>query len=140
MQAFYGSWKEHLEKADESSDASAVMPWLFSKAFRSQHPDKVSEIKTRLTGNYLSRNSEAFERQMKANIEHKTKGRLHQVDVPTLIIVGKQDELTPPKMAKELESEMPRARLQVLEEGGHGLYWEAPHLFNKAVLDFFNSH
>jgi pimeloyl-ACP methyl ester carboxylesterase len=52
--------------------------------------------------------------------------------------VGKQDELTPPQMAKELEAEMPDARLLVLEQGGHGLYWEVPKLFNRAVLDFLN--
>jgi pimeloyl-ACP methyl ester carboxylesterase len=52
--------------------------------------------------------------------------------------VGKLDELTPPRMAKELKAEMPEARLIVLEQGGHGLYWEVPDLFNKAVLDFLN--
>jgi pimeloyl-ACP methyl ester carboxylesterase len=31
---------------------------------------------------------------------------------------------------------MPDARLIILEQGGHGLYWEVPHLFNQAVLDF----
>ncbi|MGD8984806.1 MAG: alpha/beta hydrolase [Desulfobacteraceae bacterium] len=41
-------------------------------------------------------------------------------------------------MGKELEAEMPDARLIVFEQAGHGLYWEAPHLFNPAVLDFLS--
>ncbi|UCF58172.1 MAG: alpha/beta hydrolase [Deltaproteobacteria bacterium] len=53
--------------------------------------------------------------------------------------MGKHDELTPPRMAKELKAEMPNAELLTFEQGGHGLYWEVPHLFNKAVLGFLNS-
>lgn len=115
------------------------MPWLFSKPFRKKHPEKVREIKARLTGGYLARNSAAFERQIKANVTHDIRGQLYRISVPTLILVGEQDELTPPRMAKELKAEMPQAKLLIFEqEEGHGLYWEAPQLFNKAVLDFLN--
>ncbi len=113
-----------------------IMPWLFSKPFRKQHPEKVKKIKARLTGNYLTKNSKAFERQVKANIGHDTRGQLHRIQVPTLILVGKDDELTPPGMAKELKFEIPDAKLMIFEQGGHGLYWEVPELFNKAVLKF----
>ena len=113
-----------------------IMPWLFSKPFRKQHPEKVKEIKARLTGNYLTKNSKAFERQLKANIGHDTRGQLHRIQVPTLILAGKDDELTPPGMAEELKFEIPDAKLMIFEQGGHGLYWEVPELFNKAVLEF----
>ena len=116
-----------------------VMPWLFSKPFRRQHPEKVQEIKARLTKQYLTRNSRAFERQVKANIGHDTRGQLHRIQTPTLIMAGKDDELTPPRMSRELHSEISNSRLLIFEQGGHGLYWEAPHLFNKAVLEFINS-
>lgn len=136
MRVLYDSWKEYLDKAEKSDDDPIVMPWLFSKPFRKEHPEKVREIKARLTENYPSRRSEAFQRQLKANVAHDARGRLNRIDVPTLIIVGKDDELTPPRMAKGLQSEMPNAELLVLEQGGHGLYWETPQLFNKAVVDF----
>ncbi len=116
-----------------------VMPWLFSKPFRRQYPEKAQAIKMQLTGLYLARNSKAFERQVKANIEHDTRGQLKQIQIPTLIMVGKDDELTPPGMAKELKSEIPNAELLIFDQGGHGLYWEVPDLFNKAVLDFIRS-
>ena len=138
MRVFYGSWQESLQRSGRSEEDPLVMPWLFSKSFRKEHPEKVREIKARLTGGYLARNSSAFERQMKANVIHDLRGQLNQITAPTLILVGKQDELTPPRMAKELEAEMPDARLLVLEQGGHGLYWEVPNLFNRAVLDFLN--
>ena len=139
MKVLYGSWKEHLEKTGRMDRDPMIMPWLFSKPFRRQHPEKVLDIKARLTGGFLSGNSEALERQVKANIAHDLRGRLHQIKRHTLIMVGRYDELTPPRMAKELESEMPDAKLMIFEEGGHGLYWETPQLFNKVVLDFLNS-
>ena len=116
-----------------------IMPWLFSKPFRKQHRQKVKEIKERFTQSYLTIDSAAFERQLKANVRHDTRNQLKEIKVPTLIMAGKKDELTPPKMAEELSSEMPGSELKVFEQGGHGLYWENPDLFNKEVLDFVNA-
>jgi 3-oxoadipate enol-lactonase len=113
-----------------------VMPWLFSKPFRKQHPHKVKEIKERFTKAYLTRESAAFERQLNANIHHDTRNKLVGIKIPTLIMVGEDDELTPLRMAEELSSEIPGSELKVFEHGGHGLYWEIPDRFNKAVLDF----
>lgn len=76
---------------------------------------------------------------MKANTSHDTRGLLNRIHVPTLIMVGKHDQLTPPRTVEKLESEIPNAKLLILDEGGHGLYWEVPDSFNKAVLDFLNS-
>lgn len=116
-----------------------IMPWLFSKPFRRQYPEKVKQIKESVVRNYLARNSAEFERQLNANIKHDTRARLHQIQVPTLILAGKDDELTPPKMAEELNSEIPRSKLLIFEQGGHGLYWEVPTQFNQAILDFVDS-
>jgi len=127
-----------MKNSGRSDGDPIVMPWLFSKPFRKQNPDKVKEIKAKFTGGYLPRNSTAFERQMKSNVAHDTRGRLNSITVPTLILVGKDDELTPIRMLEEIKSEMPHAELLVFEKGGHGLYWEVPDLFNKAILDFLN--
>jgi len=117
-----------------------VMPWLFSKPFRKKYPEKIKQIKEKLAKNYLTRKSAAFERQLNANISHDTRGRLHQIKIPTLIIAGNDDELTPPKMAEELHSEIPDSNLRIFDKGGHGLYWEVPELFNESVLNFIKQH
>ena len=136
---FYGSWKEYLNKSGKTESVPMVMPWLFSKPFRRQYPENIKEIKERLTKNYLTRNSAAFERQLNANITHDTRNQLGEIKSPTLILVGKDDELTPPNMAEKLSSEIPDSKLLIFGQGGHGLYWEVPDLFNKAVLDFIIS-
>jgi len=129
-----------LNKSGKTDDIPMVMPWLFSKPFRKQHPERVKEIKDRFTKNYLTKNSTAFERQLNANIMHDTRNRLREIKTPTLILVGKNDELTPPRMAKELSSEISNSRLLIFEQGGHGLYWEVPELFNQSVIEFIKQH
>ncbi len=136
MRVLYSSWKEYLDRSGGPNSDPAIMPWLFSKSFRKQHPEKIREIKKTLGGQYLSRNSDAFERQIEANNSTDTRGKLGQISVPTLLLVGNQDELTPPRMARELEAEIPNAKLVILEKGGHGLYWEVPEFFNETVMDF----
>jgi len=61
---------------------------------------------------------------------------LATIDVPTLVITGSQDLLTPLGDAEELAELIPRARLQELRGAAHGLMVEQPNSFNGAVLRF----
>ncbi len=56
------------------------------------------------------------------------------IEVPTTIVVGSQDKLTPPKMADELARIIPGARLIRLEGFGHMLPVEAPEQVVDAIL------
>lgn len=136
MRVLYDSWEGYLKDSGRPEGNPAVMPWLFSKSFRQLRPESVKEIKARLTKGYLPRTSEAFSRQVRANVAHDTRGRLGGIQARALILVGSEDELTPPRMAQELASEMPNAHVRIFEGGGHGLYWEIPALFNQAVIEF----
>ena len=51
---------------------------------------------------------------------------LQAIDVPTTVLVGNRDRLTPPRLARELVSSIPGARLVVLPGAGHMLPLEAP--------------
>jgi pimeloyl-ACP methyl ester carboxylesterase len=61
---------------------------------------------------------------------------LHGLDVPTLLIIGDEDEpcVDP---AVFLKRHIPSAGLLVLPQSGHAVNLEEPALFNAAVLDFF---
>lgn len=48
------------------------------------------------------------------------------VRVPSLVVVGRQDILTPPAMAMEIAAGIPNARLEVLEDCGHLATLERP--------------
>jgi 3-oxoadipate enol-lactonase len=63
---------------------------------------------------------------------------LEAIAVPTLIITGSQDALTPVGDAEELAELIPHARLEVVSGAAHGLMVEAPNGFNDAVLAFLD--
>ena len=61
---------------------------------------------------------------------------LATIDVPTLVIVGEEDALTPPSDAAELEEGIPRSRLVRIPEVGHLTPLEAPDEFTESLLSF----
>jgi len=61
------------------------------------------------------------------------------IDFPVLIIVGSEDELTPPQEAESLRSGIPGARLRVIANAGHLSNLEQPEHFNAELIDFLES-
>ncbi len=64
---------------------------------------------------------------------------LPEIDIPTLVIVGREDEFTPVAKAEELKKNLHNCKLVVIEDAGHMPNLEQPEIFNKVALDFLNS-
>ena len=60
-----------------------------------------------------------------------------KIDVPTLILVGEKDTLTPPSMAFEIHKLIKNSKFSIIEEAGHLINIENPRAFNYKVLQFF---
>lgn len=60
---------------------------------------------------------------------------LQTIDVPTTVIVGSADTLTPPPMSEAMADAIPGADLVVLDGAGHLSNLESPDEFNSAVRD-----
>jgi 3-oxoadipate enol-lactonase len=56
--------------------------------------------------------------------------------VPTLVVVGEEDSLTPPASAEVIAQAVARARLVRIPAAGHLSNLEAPEAFNRAVREF----
>jgi pimeloyl-ACP methyl ester carboxylesterase len=74
--------------------------------------------------------------QARACAEHDALARLPAVQVPTLVVAGTDDRLTPSWHAERLAGTLPNARLLYIEGTGHLPYLEAPGAFQKGVLEF----
>ena len=59
--------------------------------------------------------------------------------MPTLVVVGADDRLTPPAMAKSIADAIPGARLVGHPGGGAPEQHRAAGVFNEIVLDFLAS-
>jgi 3-oxoadipate enol-lactonase len=62
--------------------------------------------------------------------------RAEEIRVPTLVLVGDQDLVTPPELSSELVDLIPEARMQVIQGAGHLTNLEKPDEFNAIVEDF----
>ena len=63
---------------------------------------------------------------------------LATIDVPTLVVVGEEDALTPPSDAADLEDGIRLARLVRMPGAGHLTPLEQPQEFNRALLSFLD--
>ncbi|HET7530050.1 MAG TPA: alpha/beta fold hydrolase, partial [Mycobacteriales bacterium] len=61
---------------------------------------------------------------------------LRAVAVPTLVLVGEEDGLTPPAESEAIAEAVPGARLVVLPRAGHLSALEDPDAFNAEVREF----
>ena len=60
---------------------------------------------------------------------------LPRINVPTLVVVGEHDQLTPPEVGAAMAGAIPEARLEVLAGAGHLTPLENPTAFNSAMLE-----
>jgi len=70
--------------------------------------------------------------------DYDNTARLHEILIPTLLIVGEYDEATP-EAAAWYKSLMPNASLVVIENGSHLAMWEETDAYIKALRKFLNS-
>jgi 3-oxoadipate enol-lactonase len=61
------------------------------------------------------------------------------IDVPTLIVVGEEDALTPPKEAHKLNGAISGSRVEIIQQAGHLSNVERPAAFNTVVSEFLAS-
>jgi pimeloyl-ACP methyl ester carboxylesterase len=62
--------------------------------------------------------------------------RLGDISVPTLVIGGTEDRLTPPKFSEYLREHIPNTQLLLVEEAGHMVMLEQPAVVTEAIADF----
>jgi len=72
----------------------------------------------------------------KSAIKNNVSEHLHKIKVPSLLVWGIQDQITPLFVAKEFEKGIPNAQLQLLDETGHAPMMEKPEMFNKLLSQF----
>lgn len=64
---------------------------------------------------------------------------LEDIVVPTAVIVGETDQLTPPEVAREMAEDISGAKLSIIKGAGHLSLIEQPDLVNAALADWLTS-
>jgi pimeloyl-ACP methyl ester carboxylesterase len=116
--------------------AEEVIPRLLGETTRRERPDIVALCRQRIE----SQPAEAIALAIRAMMTRPDAGpSLSSVDVPTLVLVGEEDVLTPPTEAEELQRGIPGAALVRIPGAGHLPSLESPRAFNEAAAGFLRS-
>lgn len=63
---------------------------------------------------------------------------LAALQVPTLFVVGTDDDIFPPAWIADAAARVPGARVEQVDSAGHSPYFEQPDAWNALVLDFWS--
>lgn len=109
-----------------------AMRRLFAPEFQEANPDL---MRTRREA-FLRTDINAFTIACNALAELDLRPDLKTLKIPTLVLVGEQDEATPPQMSRELAAGLPNARLIILHGCAHVPQLQKPDEFLDAIKDF----
>jgi pimeloyl-ACP methyl ester carboxylesterase len=76
---------------------------------------------------------------LRACADFDVRDQLGRIGVPTLILVGAQDRVTPPAHARQLEAGLDRAQCEIIPQAGHMLALERPERTSQRVQTFLST-
>jgi len=134
--------KEKRMKAIESIRESGVEKYaeesiknLFAPTSFTAKPKEIATIKEMIVNTpeqSLSKTLLALSRRK------ETCSKLHEIKIPTLILVGNEDKITPPAAAQLIHEKIQHSRLKIIEHAGHLANLENPAEFNSQLKKFLH--
>lgn len=73
-------------------------------------------------------------------IKHNLGDELNDITVPTCLIWGKNDTITPPMVAEEFQKLIPNSEVHWIDKCGHAPMMEVPAEFNVILSGFLDRH
>jgi len=130
------------EKKGRKPLVDVTLSLMFSQAFIKNHPDIVNVVRKRIEEDpglgYANAIRYVFLPRWDTP-EEEIKKKLAKISVPTLVLVGDLDALTPLPTQKSLAQAIPGARLEIIPNSGHVPIIEQPEIWNRLVGDFIKN-
>jgi len=67
-----------------------------------------------------------------------TMNEVEKIDLPTLVLCGDEDQLTPVKYSQFLHSRIKGSKIEILPNAGHMVMMESPQAFNEKIREFIS--
>jgi 3-oxoadipate enol-lactonase len=122
-----------LAEKGPSAVVDEMIPKLLGASTRASHPELADRVRTLA----LSNPTEAIAGAIRVLMTRPdSTALLSSIHVPTLIVVGEEDTLTPPALSEEMHRAIAGSELVVLPRAGHLSSLEQPDAFNSALAAF----
>jgi 3-oxoadipate enol-lactonase len=133
------TWRERAARVREEGMGFLAEPtkerW-FTPAFRDSNPGDVDRLVDMLTNS----SPEGYAACCDALASYDVWDRLGEIRVPTRVIAGAEDPVSPPSVAQAMVDGLPQADLVVLEDASHIASVAQPERFDAAVLEHLERH
>ncbi|MGD2113951.1 MAG: alpha/beta fold hydrolase [Acidobacteriota bacterium] len=113
--------------------ADELPPKLLGETTRRERPRVVERVREMIAAAGAPGVAQALEGMA---LRPDSRPFLEDVEVPTLVLCGAEDALTPVAAAETLRDGIPGSRLEVLAGAGHLPNLETPEAFERAVAEF----
>ncbi|HEX5705451.1 MAG TPA: alpha/beta hydrolase [Pyrinomonadaceae bacterium] len=111
----------------------ATLPKLLAPRTLAEKPDVVKRVRAMITTSD-PKGAAAAQRGMAARRDYTDD--LGKINVPTLIIVGREDSIRPIADAELMHRGIRNSRLEIIEDAAHMTNMEQPEVFDEALLTF----
>jgi pimeloyl-ACP methyl ester carboxylesterase len=125
---------EVLETGDVKKVVDAMIPRLFASDTLNE-PERIAELTSVMEATTPKGIAGAL-RCMAGRPDRRND--LGKIRVPTLVLVGAEDAISPPTEAQSIADAISDSRFAVIPQAGHMAPWENPEGVNAALLDFLD--
>jgi pimeloyl-ACP methyl ester carboxylesterase len=121
-----------LVKADRAvAEKIPVLDRLMTPEFRARRPDMAFLF--RQMGTF---NTATMQDLTNLNSDGPSVADLNAAPFPLLLLAGEKDAVLSPATVRRAGELLPGARVEVVTDAPHSMYWERPDLFNDAIRRF----
>jgi 3-oxoadipate enol-lactonase len=113
--------------------ANLQIAGIVGKSTREKHPDTYDAVHRTIAQSPVDGIVGALQAMM---LRADSSALLSTIDVPTLVVVGDEDALTPVKEARAMHERIVGSRLEVISQAGHLANLERPAAFNHVLTEF----
>jgi len=127
---------ELVRKEGSRSVADQMMPKMLAKDAAEQRPQTAQALRKIME----ACPAKTIEHALAAMRDRPDRsGELSSIKVPTLVIVGDSDAITPPPVAQSMAEKIPGAQLVTIRGAGHMSPMEQPDQVNRAIRAFLDT-
>jgi len=118
------------------TDPAAIVAMIPRFAVARKNRERIGSV---LAGRLSVFRTDTLYRNLAACSRFDVTAEAGDIRVPSLIVCGAEDKMTPPALSQDLEKRIPGARLELIENAGHFAMMEEPEAFNGILRAFVDA-
>jgi 3-oxoadipate enol-lactonase len=127
---------ESILKSGPQVAVDAMLPRLLSPKTAERRPNVVADLRSMILHNKPAGIAAALHGMAE---RPDCTDLLPRIDVPTLLVCGEEDQISPPSEMRKMAEAIPGAEFVEIPSAGHMSPMENPEAFNQAVKQFLGS-